>query len=69
MKKIIKIDGMHCDNCALRVKASLEKIDNINKVIVNLDNNEAIIEYNNQVDLDLIKETIDDLGFQVKSIK
>ena len=69
MKKIIEIDGMHCNNCTIRVKNSLENIDNIKKVEVNLENGEASIEYENNVNFDLIKDTIDDLGFEVKNIK
>lgn len=65
MKKIIKVDGMHCDKCVSRVKKCLESIDNIRIVDVILENKEVVIEYDNNIDLNLIKEKIDDLGFEV----
>ena len=63
MKKIILIDGMKCENCANRIKMSLEKIDNILNVNVNLDTKEVVIEYDKEINNYLIEEVINDLGF------
>ncbi|MBQ8891764.1 MAG: heavy-metal-associated domain-containing protein [Bacilli bacterium] len=66
MQKIIKVDGMKCDKCASRVKDCLEKIDNIEKVLVDLETKEVKIEYKEEFDIDLIKEKINDLGYLVR---
>jgi len=69
MKKILEIEGMKCDKCTSRIKSALENMDNIKSVDVSLENKEAIIEYDKDINLEIINETINDLGFKVKSIK
>ena len=34
-KKIISIEGMHCEHCAKKVKTVLSSIEGVNKVKVN----------------------------------
>ena len=60
---------MHCDKCRSRVENCLKNISNVKKVKVSLNNNNAIIEYDKEVDLELIKETINEIGFSVSNIK
>ena len=69
MKKIIEIDGMHCDKCKSRVFNVLSNIDGIKNVLVSLEDNNAIIEFDKEISLDLVKESIEDLGFNVINIK
>ena len=69
MEKIIKINGMKCDKCANRVKGALESIDEVSKVQVILDEGIAKIEGNDNLNVDIIKEKIDDLGYEVTGIK
>ena len=64
MKKIIKIDGMKCDKCVSRIKNHLENVFGIKRIDIKLENKEAIIEYDSDIDLDLVKESIEDLGFK-----
>lgn len=63
-KIIIKINGMSCSHCAKRVEDALKEIDNIKKVKVNLDDNTAIISYKDEIDLDLVKNKINDLDYE-----
>ena len=44
MKKIIKVDGMHCDHCKMRVEKALKKISGVTSAIVNLESKTAEIE-------------------------
>ena len=35
MRKVIKLDGDLCANCASKIQAAIEKLDGVNKVSVN----------------------------------
>ncbi len=69
IKTTIKIDGMSCANCAGRVKIALEKIEGIKTVSVNLDKMEAMVISKGKINLDEIKETINNLGFTILNIE
>ena len=62
-KMVIKIEGMKCEHCANSVKNALEKIDNVKSVKVNLESNEAVISYNKNIDINIVKEKINELGY------
>jgi len=64
MKKIINIEGMHCDNCKKRIETVLSNIKGVDKVKASLEDSNVIIEYKN-VDWNLIEKTIEDLGFKI----
>lgn len=64
-KIIIKIEGMSCKGCAKKIETSLKTIENIKKVKVNLNKKEAIIESNEKLDIDKIKDRICSLGYEV----
>lgn len=66
MKKkiIIKINGMSCMHCANTVTTALENIDNIIKVKVDLKKKEAVITYQNDIDTNVIKDTINNLDYE-----
>lgn len=66
--KTIYINGMQCGHCKMRVEKALLSINGITKVEVDLDNKNAIIEYENQIDDNKIKEVIEDIGFEVSKI-
>ena len=65
--KIINVEGMHCDNCAKRIKKALESLDNVLDVTVNLSKKEVIL--NGDVSNKEIKECIEDLDYEVKKIR
>lgn len=62
-KMIIKINGMSCMHCANTVTTALENIDNIIKVKVDLKKKEAVITYQNDIDINVIKDTINNLDY------
>lgn len=63
--KILKIEGMHCMNCVARVEKALCAIDGVS-VKVDLENGTAAVEgCENEA---LLKETVEDLGFDVTSV-
>lgn len=63
-KMIIKINGMSCMHCANTVTTALENIDNIIKVKVDLKKKEAVITYQNDIDINVIKDTINNLDYE-----
>lgn len=67
MNKTIKIEGMSCEKCVAHVKDALEEISGIEKVTVDLKEGKAIIE-GNEVSDEVIKEVIEDEGYDVISI-
>ena len=67
MNKVIKIEGMSCEKCVAHVKDALEEVSGIEKVTVDLKEGKAIIEGNDVSD-EVIKEVIEDEGYDVISI-
>ncbi len=67
MKKTISISGMHCDHCVSAVTEALKALPGITSVSVSLEKNEAVIE--GSVPDNLLKEAIEDIGFDVTGIK
>lgn len=65
MNKIIKIEGMMCEKCENKVKEALSKLGTVESV--SKDSKEAILT-NTNANNTLIKNTIDDLGFEVIEI-
>lgn len=65
MKKTIKIEGMHCSHCSGRVTKALEALGI--SVCVELSENAAYVEGNLPSD-DILKNTVEDLGFDVTEI-
>ena len=72
MNKTIKIEGMSCEiilmhNGAKYTKDALEEVSGIEKVTVDLKEGKAVIEGNDVSD-EVIKEVIEDEGYDVISI-
>jgi Cu+-exporting ATPase len=64
MTKTILIEGMSCGHCTSRVEKALNGLDGVTVKSVSVDNKNAIVEVNN-VSEDLLKETVEDMGFDV----
>jgi copper chaperone len=69
MKKQIFIEGMTCGHCSGRVEKALKAVDGIVDAKVDLDNKNAIVEMNANVEDSLLKETVEDAGYDVVDIK
>ena len=67
MKKVIKIEGMHCGGCVKRVDAALNGIDGV-KAVVDLAGKCAVVELSWDVSDDVLRDAVEDLGFEVVSI-
>ena len=69
MKKVITIEGMHCDHCAQKVTSSLEQIDGIKKVKVHLKKKQVTVVLEHDVDNNDITSVVKNAGFEVIEIK
>ena len=66
--KTVKIDGMVCDHCSLRVQNALNSVDGINAK-VKLSRGEASVKLGRDITDAEITEIIENLGYEVKGIK
>lgn len=64
MKKTIIIEGMSCGNCVKHVTKALNGVDGVE--IIEVEVGKAVIE--GDASEAVIKEAIEDFGFDVKSI-
>lgn len=65
MKTLLNVIGMSCGHCEARIKTALGEISGVNQVTVNLAEGTVEIDYNENVTLDVIKEAIDDAGYDI----
>lgn len=67
MKKILKVEGMSCGHCEKAVKEALNELSEVTGVSVNLEEKRVEVEGNN-LDDKVLKEVIDEAGYEVLSI-
>ena len=63
---IIKVEGMVCNGCENRVQNALKTIDGVENVVANHVNGTVIVTLNKDVDKVVIKEKLEDIGYEVK---
>jgi len=68
-KKVLVIEGMHCNNCAKKVEAVLKEIDGIEKVKVDLEKKEVLVISKVEIGNDNISRAIEKTSFELKEIK
>lgn len=64
MTTIIKINGMSCGHCSMAVKKALGQIEGVEKVEVSLEDKTATIISTTSLDTNVLKEIIDDEGYE-----
>lgn len=62
-EKVIKVNGLSCNKCAMKVEKALLEIKNIKKAKVDLEKQEVMIYYINDLDENSVKKQIEDLGY------
>ena len=66
----IKLGGMTCANCALKIENKLNDLAGVNSAVVNFANEEANVEYDpNSTGFNNFKEAIRDLGYKASLAK
>ncbi len=70
MKKKLLIEGMSCGHCVNHLKTALtEDIKGVVVEEVNLEGKYAIVDIDNTVEEIVLKEVIEELGFELKEIQ
>ncbi|CDR30422.1 Copper chaperone CopZ [Acholeplasma oculi] len=69
MESTIKIEGMTCKHCQMRVEKTLSSLDGVEKVTVDLEKGLAHVQSNTSLNETILKEKIDDAGYKVISIE
>ncbi len=66
----IKLGGMTCANCALKIENKLSSLDGVKNAVVNFANEEATVKYDpNITNFNNFKEAIRDLGYKASLAK
>lgn len=68
MKKTIRIEGMHCDNCKNSVTRSLQKLEGVSAA-VDLKNNLAVVTATREVSDEELSFAVERLDFKVTGIE
>lgn len=69
MIKKLLIEGMSCNHCINHLKTTLtEDIEGVKVLEVNLDGKYAIVDMKDGIDLNQLKQVIEDLDFELKDI-
>lgn len=67
--KTIYIEGMSCGHCSKRVEEALKNIKDVKSVKVNLEAKKAVVALKNDIENEILKTAVEDIGFQVINIK
>ena len=66
-EKIVQISGMTCEHCVNRVRRALNKIDGVS-ANVSLKGKRAVVSYDREIDVNVLKKAVEDAGYTVESI-
>ena len=65
--KTLNVEGMSCSHCENSVKKAVGALDGVESVAVDLGGNKVTVEFDaEKVSIDVIKDTIEDQGYDVK---
>ena len=62
----LNVAGMACTGCENRIKNAIKLIDNIINVDADYTTGVVIIKYDKDIEIEMIKQKIEDLGFEIK---
>lgn len=68
MKKVVFIEGMHCDNCKNSVERNINRLNGVSAK-VNLKKNQAVVEMEQKIDDSMLIEAVESAGFKVVKIE
>ena len=67
VKKILKIDGMHCTSCALNIDFDLEDLKGVKSAKTNYAKQVTEVEFDEElINIDLIIDSIKKTGYEAK---
>ncbi len=68
-KKIITVEGMHCNHCAGSVEKAVAALEGVKDAKVNLDKKTCTAKLSGEVSDEAIKLAIKEIGFEVTGIE
>lgn len=66
-EKVLRIEGMHCENCEIRVQNALNRLDGV-ACKVSRKKKTAAVVYSAEVSDELLRSTVEKMGCQVTDI-
>lgn len=67
--KIIQIEGMSCEHCSKKVETTLMDLKEVKSVKVSLEDKRAEIVLKKEIENNILKNLIEDLGYKVINIE
>lgn len=67
-EKTMVIEGMHCENCEIRVENALNRLDHV-ACRVSWKKKTAVVSYSAEVSDELLKDTVEKMGYNVTDIR
>ena len=67
--KTIFINGMSCGHCSKRVEEALKSVNGVKSVKVSLEEKKADVILKNDVDNEILKNAVEEVGFEVVNVK
>jgi copper chaperone len=65
VKVSIKVEGMSCGHCVMRVKKAIEGVEGVQRADVDLENKQATVEYEEgKASLEKVKAAIQEAGYK-----
>jgi len=61
----LQVQGMSCGHCVKSIENSVGALNGVEKVNVQLETAKVDVEFNNEVDIKRITDTIEDQGYTV----
>ena len=69
MEKKLVIEGMSCNHCKMRAENALKGVEGVSNAVVDLADKSAIVTLNADVDAAVLKESVEDAGYDVVSVQ
>jgi copper ion binding protein len=69
MKKTLKIEGMMCGHCKMRVEKALGAVDGVSSVEVNLEDGTAAASLMQAVSDQVLKQAVEEAGYKVIEVE
>ena len=66
---IVKIDGMMCDMCEAHVNSAIRKNFDVKKVKANRKKKQALIESDDILDQNKLKQVVEELGYDYLGVE
>lgn len=67
--KTIEIEGMSCGHCSKKVETALKDLKEVKSVNVSLENKKAEVVLKQEIENNILKNLIEELGYKVINIK